>query len=153
MSTAVISPAAAGLRVLTDPALRGAHHDLTGPVPLSWPEALELLPAEPGEPVTFRVAAGRQFPGRLTGAGIPAGTAELLITRAGDPGRRERLHDRHLRPDHRPPPAPGHRVPPPVPRGIHLMPRVTPTRSRPAASSPAPAPTSHPSCNPRIRDV
>jgi hypothetical protein len=55
MSTAVISPAAAGLRVLTDPALPGAHHDLTGPVPLSWPEALELLPAEPGEPVTFRV--------------------------------------------------------------------------------------------------
>src|SRR3984893_969412 len=37
--------AAAGLRVLTDPALWGAHHDLTGPVPLSWPEALELLSA------------------------------------------------------------------------------------------------------------
>ena len=35
--------AEAGLRVLTDPALWGAHHDLTGPVPLSWPEALELL--------------------------------------------------------------------------------------------------------------
>jgi uncharacterized protein YbjT (DUF2867 family) len=31
--------AEAGLRVLTDPALWGAHHDLTGPVPLSWPEA------------------------------------------------------------------------------------------------------------------
>ena len=27
--------AEAGLRVLTDPALWGAHHDLTGPVPLS----------------------------------------------------------------------------------------------------------------------
>jgi len=38
--------------VLTDPALWGAHHDLTGLVPLSWPEALELLSAEPGEPVT-----------------------------------------------------------------------------------------------------
>src|SRR6266704_5143272 len=47
----------AGLRVLTDPALWGAHHDLTGPVPMSWPEALELLSAELGEPVTFRVTA------------------------------------------------------------------------------------------------
>ena len=73
--------AKAGLRVLTDPALWGAHHDLTGPAPMSWPEALELLSAELGEPVTFRVAAERQFLERLTGAGIPAGTAELLITR------------------------------------------------------------------------
>ena len=31
--------AEAGVRVLTDPALWGAHHDLTGPVPMSWPEA------------------------------------------------------------------------------------------------------------------
>ena len=52
-----------------------------GPVALSWPEALELLSAELGEPVTFKVAPGRQFLDRLTGAGIPAGTAELLITR------------------------------------------------------------------------
>ena len=37
--------AEAGLRVLTDPALWGAHHDLTGPVPLSWPDALERLSA------------------------------------------------------------------------------------------------------------
>jgi uncharacterized protein YbjT (DUF2867 family) len=73
--------AEAGLRVLTDPALWGAHHDLTGPVPLSWPEALGLLSAELGEPVTFRVADERQFLDRLTGAGVPAGTAELLITR------------------------------------------------------------------------
>jgi len=73
--------AAAGLRVLTDPALWGAHHDLTGPVPLSWPEALELLSAELGEPITFRVTAERQFLEHLTGAGIPAGEAELLITR------------------------------------------------------------------------
>jgi NAD(P)H dehydrogenase (quinone) len=73
--------AEAGLRVLTDPALWGAHHDLTGPALMSWPEALELLSAELGEPVTFRVAAERQFLERLTGAGIPAGTAELLITR------------------------------------------------------------------------
>ena len=73
--------AEAGVRVLTDPALWGAHHDLTGPAPMSWPEALELLSAELGEPVTFRVAAERQLLERLTGAGVPAGTAELLITR------------------------------------------------------------------------
>jgi hypothetical protein len=47
---------------------------------MSWPEALELLSAELGEPVTFRVAAERQFLERLTGAGVPAGEAELLIT-------------------------------------------------------------------------
>src|SRR5262252_7547812 len=57
--------AEAGLRVLTDPALWGAHHDLTGPVLLSWPEALELLSAELGEPVTFQVAPERQFLERL----------------------------------------------------------------------------------------
>jgi uncharacterized protein YbjT (DUF2867 family) len=73
--------AEAGLRVLTDPALWGAHHDLTGPAPMSWPEALELLSAELGEPVTFQVAAERQFLERLTGAGVAAGEAELLITR------------------------------------------------------------------------
>jgi NAD(P)H dehydrogenase (quinone) len=73
--------AEAGLRVLTDPALWDAHHDLTGPAPMSWPEALELLSAELGEPVTFRVAAEQQFLERLTGAGLPAATAELLITR------------------------------------------------------------------------
>jgi uncharacterized protein YbjT (DUF2867 family) len=73
--------AEAGLRVLTDPALWGAHHELTGPVAMSWPEALELLAAELGEPVTFQVAAERQFLERLISAGIPAGTAELLIAR------------------------------------------------------------------------
>jgi len=73
--------AEAGLRVLTDPALWGAHHDLTGPVCMSWPEALELLSAELGEPVTFRVAAERPFLEHLLGAGVPAGEAELLIAR------------------------------------------------------------------------
>ena len=73
--------AEAGWRVLTEPALWGAHHDLTGPVPLSSPEALELLSAELGEPVTFRVAAERQFLDGLLDAGVPVGTAELLITR------------------------------------------------------------------------
>ena len=73
--------AEAGVRVLTNAALWGAHHDLTGPVAMSWPEALELLSAELGDPVTFRVAAERQLLERLTGAGLSAGTAELLITR------------------------------------------------------------------------
>jgi NAD(P)H dehydrogenase (quinone) len=73
--------AQAGLRVLTDPALCGAHHDLTGPIPMSWPEALELLSAELGEPVTFQVAPERQFLDGLSSAGVPAGIAELLITR------------------------------------------------------------------------
>ena len=48
---------------------------------MSWPEVLELLSAELGEPVTFRVAAESQFLARLTGAGLPAGAAELLIGR------------------------------------------------------------------------
>ena len=48
---------------------------------MSWPEALELLSAELGEPITFRVAAERQFLERLIGAGVPAGEAELLIAR------------------------------------------------------------------------
>jgi uncharacterized protein YbjT (DUF2867 family) len=73
--------AEAGLRVLTDPTLWGAHHDLTGPACVSWPEALELLSAELGEPVTFRVAAERQFLKGLIGAGLPTGRAELLVTR------------------------------------------------------------------------
>ena len=66
--------AEAGLRVLTDPALWGAHHDLTGPGLMSWPEALELLSAELGETVTFRVAAEREFLEHLTRGGIPPGT-------------------------------------------------------------------------------
>ena len=66
---------------MTTAVIWGAHHGLTGPVPMSWPEALELLSAELGEPVTFQVAAERQFLQRLIGAGVPAGTAELLITR------------------------------------------------------------------------
>jgi hypothetical protein len=48
---------------------------------MSWPEALELLSAELGEPLTYRVLAERQFLEHLIGAGMPAGTAELLITR------------------------------------------------------------------------
>jgi hypothetical protein len=48
---------------------------------MSWPETLELLSAELGEPVTFQVTPERQFLERLIRAGIPAGTAELLIAR------------------------------------------------------------------------
>jgi NAD(P)H dehydrogenase (quinone) len=73
--------AEAALRVLTDPARWGAHHDLTGPIPMPWPEALELLSAELGEPVTFRVARERDFLERLIGAEVPPGKAELLIAR------------------------------------------------------------------------
>jgi uncharacterized protein YbjT (DUF2867 family) len=73
--------AKAGLVVLTNTALWGAHHDVTGPVAVSWPEALELLSAELGEPVTFCVAAERDFLQRLIGAGMQAGEAELLIAR------------------------------------------------------------------------
>jgi uncharacterized protein YbjT (DUF2867 family) len=73
--------AEAGLRVLTDPALWCAHHDLTGPVAMTWPEALKLLSVEIGEPVSFRAATERQVLDRLIGAGLPAGEAELLIAR------------------------------------------------------------------------
>jgi NAD(P)H dehydrogenase (quinone) len=73
--------AEAGLRVLTNPELWGTHHDVTGPVMLSWPEALEILSDELGEPVSFRVTDERQILERLTADGVPAGTAELLIAR------------------------------------------------------------------------
>jgi len=73
--------AEAGLRVLTDPGLWGGHPDLTGPASMSWPEALELLSAELGESLAFRVVSERRFVERLAGAGIQAGTAELLMTR------------------------------------------------------------------------
>jgi uncharacterized protein YbjT (DUF2867 family) len=54
--------AEAVLRVVTDPALWSADHELTGPVTMSWPEALELLSAEIGEPVTFRVGGRAACP-------------------------------------------------------------------------------------------
>jgi uncharacterized protein YbjT (DUF2867 family) len=46
--------AAAGVRVLADPALWGTHHDLTGPAPMSWPETLELLSTELASPSPSR---------------------------------------------------------------------------------------------------
>jgi len=73
--------AEAGLRVLTDRGLWGGHHDVTGPVALSWPEALDVLSAELDEPVTFRVADERQVLKRLIDSGVPPGEVELLIAR------------------------------------------------------------------------
>jgi uncharacterized protein YbjT (DUF2867 family) len=73
--------AEAGLRVLTEPSLWDAHHDLTGPAAMSWPEALDVVSAELGEPVAFRTVAERQLLERLFGAGVPPGEAELLIAR------------------------------------------------------------------------
>jgi hypothetical protein len=48
---------------------------------MSWPEAIELLAAELGEPVRFRVAIESQLLKRIIGAEVQAGTAELLIAR------------------------------------------------------------------------
>src|SRR5262249_59903982 len=73
--------AEAGVRVLTDPALWGTHHDLTGPAPMSWPEALDVLSAEIGEPVEFRVVEDKRYLDRLVANGESAETAELLIAR------------------------------------------------------------------------
>jgi len=73
--------AVAGMHVLTNPALWGAHHELTGPVAMSWGEGLELLSKELGEPVTFQVTTEALLLDRLIGAGTPAAAAELLITR------------------------------------------------------------------------
>jgi uncharacterized protein YbjT (DUF2867 family) len=70
-----------GLRVLIDPALWGTHHDVTGPVPMSWPEALDVLSAEIGTSIVFCATGERQLLQRLRTAGLTAGEAELLITR------------------------------------------------------------------------
>lgn len=71
----------AAVRVLTEPSMWGQHHDLTGPRQVSWPEALEVLSTELGETVTFRTASAIELIQRLTQAGVPAGQAELLVTR------------------------------------------------------------------------
>lgn len=69
------------VRVLTDPTTWGRHHELTGPRQVTWPEALEVLSAELGEKVVFRTADAFTLVQRLVGLGIPAGQAELLVTR------------------------------------------------------------------------
>jgi NAD(P)H dehydrogenase (quinone) len=73
--------AEAAALILTEPAAWGTHHDLTGPVLLSWPDAMTLLSAELGYPVSFETLPERQFLTRLIEAGVAAGLAELLITR------------------------------------------------------------------------
>jgi hypothetical protein len=70
-----------GVRVLTDHALWGAHHELTGPALMSWPEALGVLSAELGEPLSFRMATERQLLDRLTGSGGSPGETAMLVTR------------------------------------------------------------------------
>jgi NAD(P)H dehydrogenase (quinone) len=69
------------VHVLTEPSIWGQHHDVTGPRQVSWPEALQVLSAELGETVTFRTTSAIELIQRLTQAGVPAGQAELLVTR------------------------------------------------------------------------
>ena len=103
--------AEAGLRVPTDPAPWGAHYDLTGRLDVVAGGA-RAASGGMAEPVAFRVAAERQFLERLIGAGVPAGMVELLIAREWTILACENNYtDRHLPADHRPPPAPGGRVP------------------------------------------
>ncbi|MFF2524388.1 NmrA family NAD(P)-binding protein [Streptomyces liangshanensis] len=73
--------AEAAVRVLTDRSLWDAHHALTGPEPLSWPEALALLSAELGEPVGFRLVTEQALLEQLIAAGVSVGQAEMLIAR------------------------------------------------------------------------
>jgi len=81
------------VRILLDPATRGQHYDLTGPELLSWPDAMRLLAAEIGEPVTFQTTSETELISRLTGTGASPGQAELLIARerALQAGENERL--------------------------------------------------------------
>src|SRR5215469_11159161 len=73
--------AEAAVRVLTDRATWGTHHDLTGPRLLTWPETMRLLSGELGEQVSFVTTTERELLRRLTSRGVPPGEAELLITR------------------------------------------------------------------------
>jgi NAD(P)H dehydrogenase (quinone) len=69
------------VRVLTDPATWGQHYELTGPRPMSWPEALQILSGELGEAVTFRTTDAFGLVQHLVAAGAGPGMAELLVTR------------------------------------------------------------------------
>jgi NAD(P)H dehydrogenase (quinone) len=68
-------------RILADPATWEKHYDLTGPALLSWPDAMTLLSAELGYPVSFETLPERQLLTRLVEAGVAPGQAELLIAR------------------------------------------------------------------------
>jgi NAD(P)H dehydrogenase (quinone) len=69
------------IRILEDPSTWGQHHDLTGPRQVTWPEAVQALSAELGETVTFRTVGAFELVRRLVTAGVPAGQAQLLVTR------------------------------------------------------------------------
>jgi len=69
------------VRILEDPSAWGQHHDLTGPRQVTWPEAVQVLSAELAETVTFRTVGAFELVRRLVTAGVPAGQAELLVTR------------------------------------------------------------------------
>ena len=69
------------VRVLTDPTTWGRHYDLTGPVQLSWPEAMELLSAELGETMTFQTISELRLVRGLIDAGVVPGQAELAVAR------------------------------------------------------------------------
>jgi NAD(P)H dehydrogenase (quinone) len=70
------------VRVLADSSTWGRHHELTGPRQVSWPEAMEVLSAELGQPVTFGTAPGAfDLVRRLVQSGVAPGQAELLVTR------------------------------------------------------------------------
>jgi hypothetical protein len=117
------------------PALWGAHHDLTGPVPMSWPEALSSCSAELGEPVTFRGRGRASVPRGLTGAGT-AGPLSCSSRASGrsSPGENATT-DTFQQITGRP--APGGRVPSRVPRGIRPGPRPRCTALLPAQVSTA----------------
>jgi NAD(P)H dehydrogenase (quinone) len=67
--------------IITDPTTWGRHHDLTGPMQFSWPEAMDLLSAELDQTVTFKTTTELRLIGQLIDAGVAPGQAQLLITR------------------------------------------------------------------------
>ena len=69
------------VRILAYPSTWGQHHDLTGPLQVSWPETLQLLSDELGETVTFRTTGAFELLRRLIKAGLAPGQAEQLVTR------------------------------------------------------------------------
>ena len=82
------SPSATPATWLTPPPASSATprpgaSTMTSPAP-GWsagPEALQVLSGELGETVTFRTTGAFELVRQLTGAGVPAGQAELLVTR------------------------------------------------------------------------
>jgi uncharacterized protein YbjT (DUF2867 family) len=73
--------AAVAARIISDPTMWGTHYDLTGPRLVSWPDVVNLLSIELGEPIQFRVVSEQTLIRRLLAAGVTPGQAELLVTR------------------------------------------------------------------------